>query len=378
MILVAGIVTALYVFLILFLLFGLHKLPNFFGKNTIPECTFSLVIPFRNEAENLPQLLNSLSLLKYPAEMFEIILINDASEDTSKDICQRFADDHPKFQIRILENEIKTGSPKKDAVQKAISVSQFDYILTTDADCVVPEHWLQEFNAHLKDFGSAVVAGPVRIKSGGDPKRTFLKQFQEIDFFSLQAASMGAFGVELPFMCNAANFCYSKKAFLDINGFEGNENIAGGDDIFLLEKFEKAGLKSSFLKTGAAVVETSAQPDWKSLFSQRIRWAGKTSAYKSSFGKFIGVLVFFMNLMTATAAIAVAVGRLEVETFLMIFLFKFNADFLLIYSSAKFFHQEKLMKSYFWCSMIYPFFSSAVGICSLFIGYSWKGRRFKK
>lgn len=189
---------------------------------------------------------------------------------------------------------------------------------------------------------------------------------------------MGGFGVQLPFMCNAANFCYSKKAFLDLDGFSGNDNIAGGDDIFLLEKFEQAGYKSSFLRSREAVVQTSAQPDFRSLFSQRIRWAGKTSAYKNNFGKFIGVVVFLMNLVLVATVAAVVAERLNVEVLLMIFLVKFNVDFLLIYSSAKFFGQERLMKSYFWCSMIYPFFSTVVGICSLFTGYTWKGRRFKK
>lgn len=378
MILFAVIVTALYVFVMLFLLFGIRKLANSFGRNPAPKCAFSIVIPFRNEAENLPQLLESLALLKYPRELFEILLVNDASADDSEEICREFVEKHSKLQIKILQNEINSGSPKKDAVKKAILEAQGDYILTTDADCVVPENWLREFNSHITETGAAVVAAPVKLASGKHEKETFLESFQKIDNFSLQAATMGGFGVEMPLMCNAANFCYSKEAFIKVNGFNGNDNIAGGDDIFLLEKFKKYGYKSSFLKSENAVVVTQAQPNLKSLFFQRIRWAGKTAAYKSNFAKFTGILVLLMNLLTATAALAVAIGELDVQVFLMIFLFKFNVDFLLIYGSAKFFDQEKLMKSYFWCSLVYPFFSSAVGICSVFMGYTWKDRHFKK
>ncbi|HET8753654.1 MAG TPA: glycosyltransferase family 2 protein, partial [Salinimicrobium sp.] len=256
----------------------------------------------------------------------------------------------------------------------AISFSNNKFILTTDADCEVPEKWLQEFDEFLQKNSVKMLAGPVKIAF---PKKGFLKLFQELDFLSLQAASIGSFGIEKAFLCNGANLCYEKESFLKLNGFEGNEHFAGGDDIFLLEKFETAGMKTAFLKSKSAVVSTSAQLTIKSLFSQRIRWAGKTSAV-DGIGKWVGLIVFLMNFSLILGLFLVLFGILQTEVFFIFFLLKFNVDFILIYRSAIFFEKENIMKNYFWCSFLYPFFCTAVVFLSLIPGFYWKGRHFSK
>ena len=378
MILFLGVITFLYVFLLLFLLYGTKQVPEFFGKTSAPKITFSVVIPYRNEAEDLPKLLESLLNLKYPSELFEVLLVNDASEDASEDLCIAFQQKNSGLQVKLLQNIRKTGSPKKDAIQTAIASAKHDFIITTDADCIFPENWLSEFNSFISEKDAQVVAGPVKLDPEKSSKNSFLDIFQELDIFSLQSATVGGFGVELPFMCNGGNFCYSKKAFIEVNAFEGNSEIASGDDIFLLEKFKRAGLRPMFLKSKDAVVTTLPQKNSQSLISQRVRWAAKTSSYKSFFGKLLGLVVLLMNLTLVLGLLALSTGYLESRIFLIIFLFKFNVDFLLIYSSARFFGRERIMKNYLWCSSIYPFFSSFVALISIFSGYTWKGRRFKK
>lgn len=373
-----GILTLSYVFLLLFLLFGFSKVPEFFGKSTAPKTTFSIVIPFRNEAENLPALFRSIEKLKYPPELFEVILVNDASEDASENLCREFIQANSNLNIQLLQNNRTSESPKKDAITTAVRKAAFGYILTTDADCEVPEKWLSEFDSKISESGAKMLAAPVMLDQKNGQKSSFLTIFQELDIFSLQAATIGGFGVNLPFMCNGANFCYEKKAFQEVHGFEGNDKIASGDDIFLLEKFRRKGLKTVFLKSKAAIVTTPPQPDLKSFFSQRIRWAAKTSAYKSFFGKTVGLLILLMNLMVVLTFLGTLSGKFPVQLFLFPFVLKFNVDFILIYNSAQFFEREKILKNYFWCSFIYPVLSSCIAIASLFSGYEWKDRRFKK
>lgn len=374
MIIFLAVISFLYVFLLLFLLYGLRRLPHFCGKNRVPKTAFSILIPLRNEAESLPKLLQSLKQLKYPKELFEVLLINDASEDASEEICTGFISENPQLNVSLLQNQRSSGSPKKDALTTGIKAAKYAFIATTDADCRLPETWLQELDAVIQNDEAEFVAGPVTVI----PKKGFWNGFQELDIFSLQAATMGSFGVDLPIMCNGANLCFSKEAFLKVNGYSGNEGIASGDDIFLLEKFQKAGLKTAFLKSQAAIVETTLQPDLKSLISQRVRWAAKTSAYKSFFGKVVGLTVLLMNLGLVIAFLGFVTGLLPLQALGLPFLLKFNADFILIYQGARFFDREKAMKTYFFSSLIYPFFSSYVAVISLFGGYSWKGRRFRK
>ena len=378
MIALAVILIILYAGFILFLLFGFSKVKEQPKVSSPPSIRFSIVVPYRNEAEILPDLFGSLINLNYPKELFEILLVNDASEDASEKLCEEFRIENPGLNITLLNSKRISGSPKKDAINIAIQNSGYEYILTTDADCKVPENWLLQFGSYIEKTGAKMVAGPVAIDAGKKGKTDFLKIFQEIDFLSLQGATIGGFGVDIPFLCNGANLCYEKESFRKVNGFFGNDTIASGDDIFLLEKFQKAGFKTEFLKSKEAIVTTAPQQGLHSLTSQRIRWAAKTSIYNNSFSKAVGIVVFLMNLLLLVGFIAVVSGVFPQKTFLMFFLVKFNVDFLLIYKTSIFFRREKLMKNYFWCSFLYPVFSSYVGVLSLFKGYSWKGREFKK
>lgn len=376
MITAAVIITLLYLFTMLFLLYGFFQVPGA-GKISAPKTHFSIVIPYRDEADNLPRLFSSILKLEYPVEMFEILAVNDASQDHSEALWRKFGKENPELQVHLLENVRRSGSPKKDAIEEAISVSQGEYIITTDADCELPENWLREMNTVLCRTNAAAVAAPVALKNG-DSKMTFLRGFQELEILSLQAVTIGGFGVNIPLMCNGANFCYSKKAFYEVNGFEGNDEHAGGDDIFLLEKFYGKGLKTIFLKSTSAIVRTNAAQNWSSLISQRIRWAAKAGGYQNPYSKGLGLLVFSMNFLLIIVAAGTAGKIFPVWLLSFMFLAKFNMDFIFILKSAQFFGRERTMKHYFLSSIFYPFFSSFVALSSFFKGFEWKGRKFKK
>ena len=374
MIWVFGIISIFYFLLILFLFFGFGKVPVHVPAEAAADNSFLIIIPFRNERKNLEALFASLLAMDYSREAFEIIFVNDNSEDDSEELCRSFIDSHPDLQMKLLNSVRSSGSPKKDAIRTAIDASAFPYILTTDADCTVPPGWLQNYSSILQETGADLVAGPVVLNR----KKGTLNTFQELDFLSLQAATIGAFGIGKPIMCNGANLCYRKEAFLEAEGFKGNEGIASGDDIFLLGKFVADNKRTAFLKSPEAIVSTQAQPDLSSLFSQRIRWAAKTSAYEDPFAKMVGVAVILMNLLLVLGVIFLAAGYDVKQVLLFSFFLKFNADFMLIYRGAEFFGREKSMKSYFWVCLLYPFFCTTVGILSIFSGYTWKGRSFRK
>ena len=364
------------------LLYGWKKIPEFPSENSPAEIRFSIIIPFRNEAENLPILLKSLTEINYPNSKFEIILVNDESGDNSMEIIEGFPQLHSDFRIKVLYNERTSNSPKKDAINTAINSAQFEYIITTDADCQVPGNWLKSYNDFILKTGNKLVAGPVALNSlpaanTNNKRKNILRNFEDLDVLSLQASTGGTCGIGKAFMCNGANLCYEKQAFLEVSGFTGNDSIASGDDVFLLQKFQQENYKIGFLKSKEVLVYTKPQQSFGNLVSQRIRWASKASAYKSLFAKFTGVSVLLMNLSLVIAVFLVFLQILAYQPILIIFLVKFNLDFILIYSSAKFFQRETVLRSYFWSSIFYPFFSTYVALKSLFSDFSWKGRQFK-
>ncbi|WP_299556808.1 glycosyltransferase [Seonamhaeicola sp.] len=363
-----------YLVLIGRFVFGFDKVPHF-KLNDIPvKNTFSVIIPFRNETENLPDLLESISELAYPSHLFEVIFVDDASEDDSVKIIKGcFA--KAQHDISILKNESSSNSPKKDAITTAVKQAKNEWIITTDADCILPKYWLNGFDAFIQKTNSKCVVAPVTYnKTTG-----FLNRFQLLDLLSLQGATVGGFGINNPFLCNGANFGYLRSVFLELNGFEGNTNIASGDDIFLLEKIAKAYPKSvHYLKSEQAIVSTQPQPSWALLMEQRLRWASKASAYNNRFAKFTGGMVLLTNALMITLGLLSILGTFNLKMFLYILFIKFNIDFFLIYKSGAFFDQKEALRSFPFAFAIYPFFSVYIAFLSLFKTYKWKDRVFKK
>jgi glycosyltransferase involved in cell wall biosynthesis len=359
------IIIFIYCFAIIVLIYGFTKVNTIEYTGLTPKTKFSIIVPFRNEAENLPILLASLSKLNYPIELFEVILVDDESEES-------FKIPNLKFKVSIIKNIRVSNSPKKDAIVTAMQMVNTDWIITTDADCVVNTNWLLTLDNYIQLHDVAMIAGAVTYDCGN----SFLHHFQQLDLASLQGATIGSFGINKGFMCNGANFAYTKSFFLELNGFEGNDKIASGDDVFLLQKaIAKSPEKVRYLKSPNNIVLTKPLNDWKSLFYQRVRWASKTSSYQSTFGKRLGLLVFAGNLVWLLGVGYWLLGLTAFQNFFLVCVLKFSVDTILIYKTNHFLNNSK-MRYLILSSLLYPFFSVSVALYSLFGKYEWKGRRF--
>lgn len=366
MIIFLFIILLTYVIFISLLLFGFTNMKAVPYKKKTYITKFSIVVPFRNEAENLPKLLHSISLLNYPTAFFEVILVDDESDE-------KFQILNSKFQITLINNKRKSNSPKKDAIETAIKTAQYDWILTTDADCLVDADWLTTLDDYIQQNNKKMVAAGVSYL----PKKGFLAAFQNLDFLSLQGATIGSFGFNQPFMCNGANFTYKKDFFYELNGFKGNSTIASGDDVFLLQKaIKKEPNAVGFCMNYESIVKTEALDNWQDLFFQRVRWASKSTGYSSVFGKSLAIVVFLGNLAWVILFVLCLIQLVNYNYFFLYFGIKFLVDFILLSQASNFFKTK--IKWVLISSIIYPFFSSTVAFYSLTGTYKWKGRRFKK
>jgi cellulose synthase/poly-beta-1,6-N-acetylglucosamine synthase-like glycosyltransferase len=363
------IILVLYLIFIGLLIYGFDQVIPFQKINLKPKTTFSIVVPFRNEEAVFLNLLQSISKLNYPQNLFEIIVIDDASDDLSVTIFEKWQTENTEISSRILQNKRTSNSPKKDAITTAVAYVKTEWIITTDADCVVPQNWLHIFDDLIQNNDYEMVAAPVSIKN----TKGFLNFFQFVDLLSLQGATIGSFGINKPFMCNGANFGYTKKLFLALNGFDGNDKMASGDDVFLLQKAVKNfSEKVAYLKHSGAIVTTNPEISWSKLFQQRIRWASKTGSYNSFFSKNLAVVVLLVNFLLV-GLLVFGIWNL----YIVIFLLKFCFDFILLFKTNNFIENRKFFFPLL-SSLLYPFFSSFVGIYSLFGKFDWKGRSYRK
>ncbi|MEN2399811.1 glycosyltransferase [Flavobacterium sp. MC2016-06] len=360
------VILIIYVLTIGLLIYGFTRVKKYHKKNLKPQTSFTIIVPFRNEADNLPNLLESLSKLNYPAELFEVILVDDNSKE-------KFQVSSFKFQISVIDNIRVSNSPKKDAISTAMQHVKTNWVITTDADCTVAENWLLTFDNYIQENSVSMLAGAVTYNC----EDSFLHYFQQLDLTSLQGATIGSFGIQKAFMCNGANFAYKKSLFEKLNGFDGNTEIASGDDVFLLQKSVKLYKNEvHYLKATEAIVSTKPTQDWKSLFYQRVRWAAKTGSYESIFGKVLGLIVFFGNLSFVLGFVFLIFGIWSWQLLVLFAFLKFTIDFVLLYITNQFLTKTRI-KSLLLSSLFYPFFSSTVAVYSLFGSYEWKERRFK-
>nr|WP_123774139.1 glycosyltransferase [[Flexibacter] sp. ATCC 35103] len=366
MAIILSVILVIYFSSIGLLIYGFTKVKKYHNKNLKPQTSFTIIVPFRNEKENLPNLLQSFSNLNYPNDLFEVILVDDNSRE-------KFQILNSKFQISIIDNIRASNSPKKDAIATAMQHVKTNWVITTDADCLVPENWLLTFDNYIQQNNVSMLAGAVTYKC----ENSFLDHFQQLDLTSLQGATIGSFGIKKAFMCNGANFAYTKSLFEKLNGFEGNNKIASGDDVFLLQKAANLfPTEVHYLKAKEAIVITKPTENWKALFYQRVRWAAKTSSYQSKFGKVLGLIVFAGNVNFIIGFFFFIFGIWPYQFFVLLAFFKFIIDFVLLYITNQFLAKNGI-KSLVLSSLLYPFFSTTVALYSLFGTYEWKGRRFR-
>jgi len=333
---------------------------------------FSIIIPFRNEAENLPQLLKSLGRLIYPVSKFEIVLVNDHSDDDSKSICEHWQGENLNLKISILENEDLAKSPKKSAVLTAIKTTNGDYIMTTDADCILPENWLKHFDEHIQNQKSDLIAGSVKMIE----KTSFWSKFQVLDMMSLQVIGLGSFKTPSPLFCNAANLCYNAKTLQDIQAFAKHQDILSGDDVFNLEAFQKQGKFITALLHPDATVWTTPEKDFQSLTQQRIRWASKARFYSNKILVALGILVLLTNL-SLILSLGLAISSINFQYFLWLWLFKLSVDFYVLYVGNQFFKTQLCSRDYLIMLLLYPFVSVYFAGLSLRGKFNWKDRKYK-
>jgi len=368
-------IAVLYVVLITAFIIGFDSIAPLKVEKHHPKNTFSIVIPFRNEEQHLPFLLKSLGALNYPQELFEIILVDDDSNDGFQLIFDHFTTQHPKLNLKLMENLRSSRSPKKDAITTAVNAAKFDWIVTTDADCNVPLDWLFLFNQIIEEKQALFIGAPVKFRE----EKSFLYHFQNLHFTSLMGSTIGGFGLKKPFMCNGANLCYHKETFVKLNGFEGNAAIASGDDVFLLEKmYQTYPDRTSYLKSTDAIVETQSVESWRLFFNQQLRWVSKSTAYKNTFCQLVGVIVLLANLMLIILGISSILFSHFWKFFLTLLILKSIVDFALIFRTSCFLRTSKSLKFFVGVNLLYPFFIVFIGFSSLLRSYTWKGRSYKK
>lgn len=359
----------LYSVLIIYYWLGWIKIPEFSVPNKYPQTKISIIIPARNEEENIGTLLMALQNQTYPKEFFEIIVVDDHSTDNTANIVKGY----PIARLISLK-ENKLNSYKKKAIEKGIDAATGDLIVTTDADCLPPETWLQTIAQFYEEKEPVFIAAPVVI----DCNSSILQIFQALDFMILQGIT-GAVVYKRTFsMCNGANLAYERKVFYEVGGFDRIDYIASGDDMLLMHKISKKYPdRIHYLKSKEAIVHTQPMKTWKEFFNQRIRWASKATHYDDKRIFPIMLLVYIFNLAFPVLLIA---GFTDHRYWLMAIAYWFLKTLIelpFFISMANYFDKRWAVNWFFFFQPLHIFYTIVAGFLGLIGKYEWKGRKVK-
>ena len=364
-----------YSILILWLILGVSKVQKFDSFQSEDYQCFSLLIPFRNEAQNFSDLLESIAKIEYPVANFEVLMIDDYSEDESVQIIEKFKMQNPHLFIHCISNNRKSIAPKKDAILTGIANSSYEWIFTTDADCILPPNGLSVLNDFIHQKKPVMVAGMVNYPKGN----TFLERFQNLDWMSLTGVTMSGFGKGKPIICSGAHLVYQKQIFWEVGGFSGNENVASGDDVFLLAKMvKKYPEKVQYLYNQSTIVITKPLKSWKAVFEQHKRWMAKTGKTKNAIMIVMGLIVFVMNFFWLFFLLLSMFKFEYISYFLLNFFVKIVFDSLFLHQVFGKNTQKIDVFAFVISQFLYPFFSVFVTLSGFYYGYQWKGRKFLK
>ena len=188
----------------------------------------SVVVCARNEEENLRNFLPSILEQDYPD--FEVIVVNDCSDDRSYDVLGELLKIYPNLRVSNVNKDPKFTHNKKFAQFIGIKAAKNEILLFTDADCQPDsDKWLEMMASHFDDKTTFVLG-----YGGYLNERGLLNKYIRYDTMTIAMQYLGMAARGLPYMGVGRNLAYRRSAFFANKGF-GNFNhiVSGDDDLFV-------------------------------------------------------------------------------------------------------------------------------------------------
>lgn len=363
-----------------------------------PNTLVSIIIPARNEAKNISNLLHDIAQQIYPKDLIEVIVIDDFSEDNTYQIALDYTAVSNlkvyRLQDIVAENNIQSVY-KKRAIEAAVYKATGTLIITTDADCRLQQHWIHSIVSFYEKEKCALIAAPVGFYN----EHTKFQHFQALDFCGMQAITAASLSLGMFNMANGANLAYEKQAFLDVNGYQDIDKKASGDDMLLVYKIaQKFPDKIKFLKNRAAIVLTEPMHTLSDFLQQRFRWTSKSTSYQDKrITAILGLVYLFVlsiwvnalyfigksiySIIFPTHTIIGLIDFLPVFFVLLMLIFqvicKTIVDYQFLQTASAFFNRHDLMKSFYLSELYHIWYIPFVGTLGNILKYKWKGRKLK-
>ena len=365
------VIIGLYCATLLFFFAGLFKKG---GRQSVLKPFVSIVIPAKNEAKNIVNILNNLSQQTYPEDLFEVIVVDDKSQDYTATIVNDFMGNISNLQLLSTAGVESSLRYKKHPLNLGIRKSQGEILLLTDADCTVSSNWI---TAMVSSFTENV--GMVIGYSEASPVRTITQKLEALDFLMLLSAARGSAALGDPYACTGQNLAYRRQAFDAVEGFSAFASQVGGDDTLLMQQIKRqTSWEIVFSPDPDSFVKSTPQETAWGFITQRIRWATDTLQVWKTDPLFFGIIVvtFLANLLSLTFPFMLFNNPLLIPIVCYGLCAKFAVEGAVMLKGTSFFNRQELRSVYLlWFLLQIPYITF-MGLLSFFGNFlPWGGKQ---
>ena len=342
--------------------------------NSLPDDYISIIIPFRNESQNILETLSSLEKQDYSKDKFEVIFVNDFSDDDSLELLCK-AEKSLNIKIISLPEDYSKYQHKKRAIRFGIENAMGSIIVTTDADCIHNTKWLRTLMGQFDDE-TGFVSGPVEFIE----ESILFNRMQKLEFAGLVLTGAGLIGIKEPIICNAANIAYRKKVFDEVSGFTYKHSLSSGDDELLMQKIRKeTNYKIKFCMNKEAVVRTSSNRNLNQFYQQRKRWASKGLFYSNHYLilKLIMIFLFYLSF-PLQLVLGIFYNPLFLISMLLCFSIKAMMEYIILKTGANNLFNKSILKPFIPAEVLHIPYILIAGISGALGDYIWKERKIKR
>ncbi len=270
-------------------------------KRTVPKLQkfpfVTIIVPAYNEAEAIGKTLKSVVSLNYPKDKLEVIVVDDGSTDSTREIAQRFIHENPGSSIRLFS---KKNGGKASAMNLGLSKAKGEFFVCLDADSMVQKETLRRqlaFYYAQDDARLAIVTPAMRVRE----PRTMAQKLQRLEylFFLFVARLMSR--LDCIFVAPGPFSLYRTDIVRKEGGFEeGNPT----EDMEIAYRMQSRNYRIK--QCPKAFVDTNTPSTFGDLYAQRKRWFTgglvnllkyRKMIMKTEYGDF-GVLMMSVNIMS--------------------------------------------------------------------------------
>jgi poly-beta-1,6-N-acetyl-D-glucosamine synthase len=335
-------------------------------KQSANQEPVSIIICAKNEAENLQMHLPKILEQDYPS--FEVIVVNDCSEDNTQDILEKMQEKYPQLKITRIKEDEKFSHGKKLALTIGIKAAKNEWLLLTDADCF-PEsnQWLSGMQRNFTGNAEIVLGygGYIAVKG-------FLNKLIRFDTFSIALQYFGFAMCKVPYMGVGRNLAYKKSLFLKNKGFAPHAQIlSGDDDLFINEVASGKNTETEFcLPTHTRSIPKKTFSQWK---IQKLRHFSTGNRYKLKHKLLIGVENFTRFLFYASAISLLITGGMYYVV-VGVFFIRYLLHFLVYAKALKKLNEKNLLLISLLFDIILPVINLFLYVSTIFNSkqHKWK------